>query len=217
MDERGLVRRCRAGEPGARQEMYETYAGRVLAVCRRYIRDADRARDLTHDTFLKAWDSLDRFRPRRAGALGAWLSQIAAHLAVDELRRGKRFAEIPDQVGNDGRVVGNDGRVVGNDGRGIWNDGDGIRNDGETGDIGPEEVPVDAERLGRIPVEELIDLIAGLPEGYRAVFNLFCLDGCSHREIAQMLGITEKTSQTQYLKARRKLAAMIAAKYGKDE
>lgn len=203
MDERGLVRRCRAGEPGARQEMYETYAGRVLAVCRRYIRDTDRARDLTHDTFLKAWDSLDRFRPRRAGSLGAWLSQIAAHLAVDELRWEKRFAEIPDQVRNDER--------------GIWNDDGEIRNDErETGDIGPEE-PVDAERLGRIPVEELIDLIAGLPEGYRAVFNLFCLDGCSHREIAQMLGITEKTSQTQYLKARRKLAAMIAAKYGKDE
>ena len=183
MDERGLVRRCRAGEPGARQEMYETYAGRVLAVCRRYVRDADRARDLTHDTFLKAWDSLDRFRPRRAGSLGAWLSQIAAHLAVDELRREKRFVEIPDQVRNDGS----------------------------------EEAPVDAERLSQVPVEELIDLIAELPEGYRAVFNLFCLDGFPHREIAKMLGITEKTSQTQYLKARHKLAAMIAAKYGTDE
>ena len=190
--------------------MYETYAGRVLAVCRRYVRDADRARDLTHDTFLKAWDSLEGFRPRRAGSLGAWLSQIAVHLAVDELRREKRFVEIPDQVGNDGRVVRNDGC-------GIWDDGGGIPYDGETGDIGAEESPVDAERLRRVPVEELIELIAALPEGYRAVFNLFCLDGYSHREIAQMLGITEKTSQTQYLKARRKLAAMIAAKYGQDE
>ena len=190
MDERGLVRRCSAGEPGARQEMYETYAGRVLAVCRRYVWDADRARDLTHDTFLKAWDSLDRFRPRRVGSLGAWLSQIAAHLAVDELRREKRFVEIPDQV---------------------LKDDDGIRNGGS------EELPVDAERLGRIPVEELIDLIASLPEGYRVVFNLFCLDGYSHREIARLLGISEKTSQTQYLKARRKLAAMLAAKYGSDE
>ena len=76
---------------------------------------------------------------------------------------------------------------------------------------------MEAERLREVPVEELIDLIASLPEGYRAVFNLFCLDGLSHREIARLLGITEKTSQTQYLKARRKLAALIAAKYGKDE
>lgn len=75
---------------------------------------------------------------------------------------------------------------------------------------------MDADRLRQVPVEELIDLIASLPEGYRTVFNLFCLDGYSHREIAGMLGITEKTSQTQYLKARRRLAAMIMEKYGKD-
>jgi RNA polymerase sigma-70 factor (ECF subfamily) len=180
MDEKGLVRRCRAGDRAARQEMYETYAGRLLAVCRRYIREPDRARDLVHDTFLKAWDSLDGFRPRRAGSLGAWLSQIAVHLSVDELRKRKGLFPL------------------------------------EREDL-PEEVPVEAERLREVPVEELINLIASLPEGYRAVFNLFCLDGLSHREIARLLGITEKTSQTQYLKARRKLAALIAAKYGKDE
>ena len=180
MDEKGLVRRCRAGDQAAKQEMYETYAGRLLAVCRRYVREPDRARDLVHDTFLKAWESLDGFRPRRAGSLGAWLSQIAAHLAVDELRSRKPLAWLEEE--------------------------------------GPlEEAPVDAERLREVPVEELIDLVASLPEGYRAVFNLFCLDGHSHREIASLLGISEKTSQTQYLKARRKLAAMIAAKYGKDE
>ena len=194
MDEKSLVRRCRAGEPGARQEMYETYAGRVLAVCRRYIRDADRARDLVHDTFLKAWESLDRFRPRRAGSLGAWLCQIAVHLTVDELRRGRHFLEIPDQVRDDEEGVRHGAR-----------------------EPGPEEPPVDPDRLRQIPVEELIELIASLPEGYRTVFNLFCLDGDTHREIAQLLGITEKTSQTQYFKARRRLAAMITAKYGHDD
>ena len=160
--------------------MYETYAGRVLAVCRRYIRDADRARDLVHDTFLRAWEALDGFRPRREGSLGAWLCRIASHLSVDELRRQSLFA-------------------------------------GLTGESLADEPPVDAEALRNASVEELIDLIATLPEGYRAVFNLFCLDGYSHREIARLLGISEKTSQTQYLKARHKLAAMIAAKYGKDE
>jgi RNA polymerase sigma-70 factor (ECF subfamily) len=78
------------------------------------------------------------------------------------------------------------------------------------------EAPVDGDRLRQVPVEELIGLIASLPEGYRAVFNLFCLDGYSHREISRLLGISEKTSQTQYLKARHKLAAMIAAKYGTE-
>ncbi len=189
MDEKALVRRCCAGAPGARQEMYETYAGRVLAVCRRYIHDADSARDLVHDTFLKAWDSLDDFRPRRAGSLGAWLSQIAAHLAVDELRSRKPLAQLADSLPEDG----SDPSFAGLTG----------------------ESPVDTEALRTVPVEELIDLIASLPEGYRVVFNLFCLDGYSHREIAHLLGISEKTSQTQYLKARRKLAALISAKYGK--
>ena len=184
MDEKDLVRRCRTDEPGARKEMYETYAGRVLAVCRRYIRESDRARDIVHDTFLKAWDSLGSFHPRRAGSLGAWLSQIAAHLAVDELRSRKQLtllSEGPDPLA-------------------------GLSS----------EAPVDGDRLRQVPVEELIGLIASLPEGYRAVFNLFCLDGYSHREISRLLGISEKTSQTQYLKARHKLAAMIAAKYGTE-
>ena len=189
MDEKDLVHRCRAGEPGARQEMYETYAGRVLAVCRRYIRESDRARDLVHDTFLKAWDSLGSFHPHWAGSLGAWLSQIAAHLAVDELRRRKQLV------------------LTGDEQPGLAESHSGL----------DQESPVNETCLRQVPVEELIELIAALPEGYRAVFNLFCLDGLSHREIARLLGITEKTSQTQYLKARHKLAAMIAAKYGKDE
>jgi len=193
-DEKDLVRRCRADEPGARQEMYETYAGRVLAVCRRYIRESDRARDLVHDTFLKAWDSLGSFHPRRAGSLGAWLSQIAAHLSVDELRRRNLLILTGDDQTN-ASFAGPSSSFAGLTG----------------------ESPVDESRLRQVPVEELIELIAALPEGYRAVFNLFCLDGLSHREIARLLGITEKTSQTQYLKARHKLAAMIAAKYGKDE
>ena len=181
MDERTLVRRCQAGEPGARREMYETYAGQLLAVCRRYVQEGGKARDLVHDTFLKAWDSIGAFRLRRPGSLGAWLTRIATHLAVDELRKGKSLFPLDRELPL------------------------------------AEEAPVDMAWLRNVPVEELIDLIASLPEGYRTIFNLYCLDGWSHREIAQLLGITEKTSQTQYLKARRKLAAMIAAKYGKDE
>ena len=169
--------------------MYDIYAGRVLAVCRRYLRESDRARDLVHDTFLKAWDSLGSFHPRRTGSLGAGLSQRAAHLAVDELRRSKLLI------------------LSGDDQPGLAESHSGL----------DQESPVNETCLRQAPVEELIELIAALPEGYRTVFNLFCLDGLSHREIARLLGVTEKTSQTQYLKARHKLAAMIAAKYGTNE
>jgi RNA polymerase sigma-70 factor (ECF subfamily) len=44
-----------------------------------------------------------------------------------------------------------------------------------------------------------------LPEGARVVFNLFCLEGYRHKEIAETLGISESTSKTQYLRARNML------------
>ena len=49
---------------------------------------------------------------------------------------------------------------------------------------------------------ELLKLIAGLPTGYRTVFNLFVVEGYSHKEIAQTLGITEATSRSQLQRAR---------------
>ncbi|SFF86787.1 RNA polymerase sigma factor [Pontibacter chinhatensis] len=49
---------------------------------------------------------------------------------------------------------------------------------------------------------ELLELLRTLPAGYRAVFNLYAIEGYSHKEIADMLGITEGTSKSQLSKAR---------------
>lgn len=49
---------------------------------------------------------------------------------------------------------------------------------------------------------ELLKLIANLPPGYRTVFNLSVIEGYSHKEIAQTLGITEATSRSQLQRAR---------------
>ena len=59
--------------------------------------------------------------------------------------------------------------------------------------------------------KELVDLIQQLPEGYRMVFNLFAVEGFSHRDIAQQLGISENTSKTQFFKARKQLRRMLEA------
>ena len=45
-------------------------------------------------------------------------------------------------------------------------------------------------------------LITDLPEGYRVVFNLYAIDGYSHKEIAEQLGISENTSKSQLSRAR---------------
>ena len=53
-----------------------------------------------------------------------------------------------------------------------------------------------------LDAEFLYDLVRQLPTGYRTVFNLFALEGYSHAEIAQRLGISEQTSKSQLSKAR---------------
>ena len=56
--------------------------------------------------------------------------------------------------------------------------------------------------LDGLSAEVLMQLIASMPEGYRTVFNLFAVEGFAHKEIAELLGISENTSKTQFLKAK---------------
>ena len=50
--------------------------------------------------------------------------------------------------------------------------------------------------------DALVRLIQAMPSGFRAVFNLYVVENCSHKEIGQMLGISEGTSKSQYARAR---------------
>lgn len=50
--------------------------------------------------------------------------------------------------------------------------------------------------------EDLLLLINSMPDGYKTVFNLFAIEGYSHKEIADQLSITENTSKSQYSRAR---------------
>ena len=56
---------------------------------------------------------------------------------------------------------------------------------------------------------DLLKLVAELPTGYRMVFNLYAIDGFSHKEIAGQLGITESTSKSQLSRARLHLQARL--------
>ena len=72
-----------------------------------------------------------------------------------------------------------------------------------------EEIRLDDRDIGIIPEKELLRMIRELPSGYRTVFNMFALDGFSHKEIARALGIRERTSSSQYSRARAMLAGKI--------
>ena len=70
----------------------------------------------------------------------------------------------------------------------------------------------DADAISEMSAAELLEHIQALPDGYRMVFNLYAIEGYQHEEIANMLGISESTSKTQLMKARRMLMSRIKTK-----
>ena len=56
--------------------------------------------------------------------------------------------------------------------------------------------------LQNMSYKELLDVVAELPPGFRTVFNLFLVEGYSHKEISEILGISEATSRSQLQRAR---------------
>lgn len=73
----------------------------------------------------------------------------------------------------------------------------------------PDEPEPEPSEVATISREVLLRFIEELPDGYRTVFNLFCIEGRSHREIARMLGINEKSSSSQLFRARALLSRRI--------
>lgn len=67
----------------------------------------------------------------------------------------------------------------------------------------------DAKVISRMATDEIMELIQELPPGYRTVFNLFAIEGYPHKEIGEMLGISENTSKSQFMKARAYLRKLL--------
>lgn len=68
----------------------------------------------------------------------------------------------------------------------------------------------DYDRLSdHLEAEDLLKMIAKLPPGYRVVFNMYAIDGFSHKEIGEQLGITENTSKSQLSRARTYLQKLL--------
>lgn len=64
--------------------------------------------------------------------------------------------------------------------------------------------------IASMSAKQIIDLINQLPDGYRTIFNMYCIDGFSHKEIANQLNITESTSKSQLFKARKILQKWVS-------
>lgn len=73
----------------------------------------------------------------------------------------------------------------------------------------PPDLPDDNPETDELTSEELTSLIRQLPDGYRAVLNLYVVEGKSHKEIAQLLGIKPDSSASQLHRAKNMLARII--------
>lgn len=79
-------------------------------------------------------------------------------------------------------------------------------------DLVAEEVSLQEEALDNLSAAEIFNLIVQLPVGYRTVFNLYEIEGMSHKEIASLLNISEGTSKSQLSKSKVLLQKMLAKK-----
>lgn len=71
------------------------------------------------------------------------------------------------------------------------------------------ERPIESDTISALKAADLMKLVGLLPKGYKAVFNLFVIEGYSHDEISKLLNISENTSKSQLHKARLYLQDLV--------
>ncbi len=158
-----LIKGCRQNERAAQKALYEQMAGKMLALCCRYVKDRLEAEDVLITAFTKMFERIDQFKGE--GSFEGWLRKIVVNEALSYLRKNKSMYLMTEI---------------------------------EAADREP-----DFDHMGtQLEAEDLLKLVATLPAGYRIVFNLYAIDGYTHKEIAAQLGISENTSKSQLSRAR---------------
>lgn len=87
---------------------------------------------------------------------------------------------------------------------------DALKQSDNLEEIGHSIENEDETALQKLSAADLMQCIGQLPEGYRVVFNMYAIEGYSHAEIADILQITEATSRSQLMRARKLLQKAVA-------
>ncbi|TAE65834.1 MAG: RNA polymerase sigma factor [Bacteroidetes bacterium] len=165
-----LVKGCKKNNPKIQRQLYETYSGRMLAICRRYIKHTDEAEEIMVNGFLKIFEKIGQFKEE--GSFEGWMKKIMVFESLNHLRKQKMvFVEVEAAQYNENIDYTN--------------------------------------AQTNLEVQDLMNLLDELPPGYRAVFNLYAIEGYSHQEIADMLQISESTSKSQLSRAKAHLQKKV--------
>ncbi|MFT4521390.1 MAG: RNA polymerase sigma factor (sigma-70 family) [Bacteroidia bacterium] len=160
--ERELIEACQRGDSEAFELIYNNLSDKMYAVCLRYTKHNDDAKDVLQDAFIRIYKNLKQFR--FSGSFEGWCRRIVVNTAIERIRKNGRLAE-------------------------------------DSLELAPE-TSVKAESFEQLKYDDLMTLIRTLPDGYRTVFNMYVIEGYSHKEIAEELQVSESTSKTQLYKAR---------------
>ena len=176
-----LVDGCLKGERRSQQRVYELFYGKMMAVCMRYTKNTDQAKDILQDGFIKVFRSMESYN--RAGSFEGWIRRIVVNTAIDHFRRSKHSYLL---LGEE---------------RSIEDFKDQDEEDtlaDEAGDDLPDLKPAD-----------VINAMQKLTPAYRTVFNLYVFEEMTHKEIAELLGINIGTSKSNLAKAKQNLKKLL--------
>ncbi len=146
------------------QEMlYRRFSPKMYAVCLKYCKDAEEARDLLQDGFVKIFKNLKKFR--REGSFEGWIRRIFVNTSIEHFRKSLKNSCVAE----------------------------------------PEEILIEDaswNALDNLEAKDIIKQVQELSPGYRQVFNMYVIEGYSHKDIGGILGISEGTSKSQLARAK---------------
>ena len=180
-EDQALIKDILRSRSNAVEALYDRHAPALLSLCFRYAGNMQDAEDILHDGFIKIIKNLADFKPRPDSSLEAWMKRIMINTALNFIRD---HARERNQVDVDKYQERKD----------LVNE--------ETADFDLAHLPVTQDQI--------LQLIAELPDGYRTVFNLYVFEEFSHKDICEKLNCTESTSKSQLSKARAVLRARIS-------
>ena len=182
-EERILAKECSEGKDKAREELYRRYSARLLSLCLRYSDSRAEAEDCMHDAFVRILESIRKYKYNGEGSLYSWMARVTINHCFDSARKRRRIRASMARL-------------------------EDLPEQMEPQEDGGEE-----KRAESVPPERLRRMVEELPEAYRTVFKLYAVDGMSHKEIGKLLKIKERTSSSNYYRARQILERKVREYY----
>jgi RNA polymerase sigma-70 factor (ECF subfamily) len=181
--EEELLESCRRGDVAAFESLYEQHGSRMKSLARNLLGRETDAEDAVQETFLKVYRGAASFRG--SAALSTWIYRILVNTCYDLLRRRKRLAEESLEPAPSAHTAGHSDRP---------------------------EAPALPAPAGDHPLRLAIEQsLTKLAPRQRTVFLLAAVEGFSHREIAEVLDVSEGASRTLLFEAKRRLQELLWA------